>query len=183
MKRKFLLLFLLALSSTFTFAQSNWQFGVGYFGHTITHPGVVFELSKEITHSEKAALVGGINLGFYNHPRQHTGLFLDLHLGYHRYFSSGFYFEQRIGLGVLQTILNGEDGVYIVDENNQVIETNGWNQPDFMPSVSLGIGWDITHQQEQQTLLWLRPKLFWQTPQKLASAYHLAVQIGMSRSL
>lgn len=164
-------------------AQSNLKAGLGYFGHTVSHPGGVLEVEWEQTFSERASLPLRLDVGYYHHPRNHNGLFLDAHVGLRQYTRSGFFWEESIGIGILQTMLNGEDGVFTVGEEGTVERASALNEPDLMPSLTLGLGFDLTHKQEKRTLIWLRPKLYWQYPQKLTSVYHVAVQAGFSWQL
>ncbi|PHN07907.1 hypothetical protein [Flavilitoribacter nigricans] len=183
MKYAYMTALLFSCLLTHLSAQSNLKAGVAYFGHTLTHPGGVLELELEREFSERASLPFRIDLGYYRHARNHDGLFLDAHIGLRQYARSGFFWEESIGIGILQTMLNGEDGVFEVGEDGTVRRGSVFNQPDLMPSVTLGLGWDLTHRQDRKTLLWLRPKLYWQYPQKLVSVYHVAVQAGFSWQL
>ncbi|MCB0637649.1 MAG: hypothetical protein KDC54_13560, partial [Lewinella sp.] len=129
-------------------AQSNRNLGLGYFGHTITYPGAVLEMEFEQVHSASAASPLRINLGYYQHARSHNGLFLDINYGFRHYTRSGFFLEESIGVGILQTILNGEDGVFQVDDEGNVSKGSRFNQPDFMPSITLGLGYNVGRKQE-----------------------------------
>ncbi len=159
-------------------AQTNLNVGAGYFGHFATHPGVVLEGEMETMYSEKASLPLRVDLGFYSHPRYHDGIFLEVNYGFRRYFKSGLYLEESIGLGLLQTRINS-DAVYNVDESGKATETGRFYAPDIMPSLTLGIGYQLSEQNQ----IWFRPKLFWQYPHKTSSNYHVAIQLGFSHQL
>jgi hypothetical protein len=176
-------LFLFALLHTGAFAQTVLSIGGGYFGETITHPGALVEFEVENRISERASLPFRADLGFYYHPRNHTAVFLDFHYGFRRSFRSGWFVEESIGVGILQTILNGEEGVFEVDDNGTVSNASKFNAPDFMPSLTLGLGYNLTKHSDRRTLVWIRPKLFWQYPQRLLSVHHLALQMGMTVEL
>lgn len=180
MKRYLFVLIIITGLSDLLSAQSNLNVGAGYFGHTLSHPGIVLQMELENNYSQKASLPLRVNLGYYHHPRNHNGIFLDINTGFRRYFRSGLVLEESIGIGILQTMLNGEDGVFKVDENGVVSEASKFNRPDLMPSVSLGLGYNLTKRQSAQTILWLRPKLFWQYPQKSSSVYHIALEFGVT---
>jgi hypothetical protein len=159
-------------------AQTHLNLGAGYFGHFATHPGLVLEGELETMYSEKASLPLRVDLGFYSHPRYHDGIFLDVNYGFRRYFQSGLFLEQSIGIGLLQTRINS-DAVYNVDDSGNATETGRFYAPDIMPSLTLGIGYQLSAQNK----IWLRPKLFWQVPHKTSSNYHVAVQIGFTHQL
>lgn len=160
-----------------TFSQSKFNLGAGYFGQTITHPGIVLECSYEKFYSEKVSLPLRLNLGFYSHPRNHNGLFLDINYGFRRHFKNGIFLEESIGIGVLETIINS-DGVYEVDDNGNIDDASSFNEPDFSPSLTIGIGYNVTENQNKQNLIWIRPKIYWQIPHKTSSTFNPAIQLG-----
>ena len=182
MKKIFLISILLVSLFSVTYSQTNLNIGGGYFGHTVTHPGVVVEFELEKMYSEKASIPIRMDMGFYSHPRNHNGLFLDLNIGFRRYYKSGLFLEESIGVGVLQRILNA-DGVFEVDAEGNVTEVSRFDAPDFMPSLTLGIGYNLTKNKETQNLIWLRPKIFWQYPHKTSSTFNPAVQVGFTHEL
>lgn len=182
MKRIILISILLTALFPLLHAQSNTKLGLGYFGHTITHPGIVLEYEWEKQFSEAASLPIRIDAGFYSHPRNHNGVFIDFNYGFRQSFKSGLFLEESIGIGLLGTILNA-DGVFTVDESGQVAEVSPWNVLDIMPSLTLGIGYNLTKNQEFQTLIWFRPKISWQYPHKTSSTFNPILQIGISRTI
>lgn len=181
--KKFIILSLCLLTFGFTLkAQTKINLGAGYFGHTISHPGFVFEAEWEKSFSENASLPIRINLGGYKHNRYHTGLFLDVHAGFRQYHKSGFFLEESIGLGIFQAILNS-DAVYEVDESGAVQEAGRWLPQDLSPSITLGLGYNLGQGSGKTKNIWLRPKLFWQYPHKTSSTYHLAIQAGYTATI
>jgi hypothetical protein len=165
-----------------TFAQRDSKIGGGYFGNTLTYPGFVFEYEIEQMHSEKASLPARFDIGFYIHPRYNTGIFANVNYGFRRYFSSGIFIEESIGIGVLSTFLNA-DAVYKVEENGDVRESSKYVTTDFMPSITLGIGYNFSKDAERKKLVWIRPQLFWQYPHKTSSMFTPALQVGYTFSL
>ena len=182
MKKNITIAIMLVVAAiNFTFAQNRINIGAGYFGHTITHKGLVLEAEYEKLYSEKATLPIRLDLGFYNHLRNHTGIFLDFNAGYRRYFKSGLVLEESIGFGVLQTILN--DPTFSVDDQNNVKKVSGLNQIDVIPSLTLGVGYNLSRKKETLNMIWFRPKLFWQYPQKKSMVFGAALQVGFTHSL
>ena len=163
-------------------AQTNLNIGGGYFGQTVTHPGFVLEAELEHMFSENASIPIRLDAGYYVHPRNHTGLFLDLNAGFRRYFNSGLFLEESVGIGVLQSFLHS-DAVYKVDDSGIVSEASRVNPAQFMPSLTLGIGYNLTQGSGKQNLIWLRPKLYWQVPHKTLSTYNFAVQVGFTHTI
>jgi len=163
-------------------AQTNVNIGGGYFGKHGTYPGFVIETEVEHMYSDKASLPLRIDMGLFVQPRHSTGIFLDLNAGFRRYFKSGLFLEESVGIGVLETFLQS-DAVYQVDESGNVSEDSRANPPVFMPSVSLGIGYNLTQGSGKQNLVWLRPKIYWELPHWELSTYAFALQVGYSRTI
>ena len=180
--KKILIYIIASLAFSTLSAQSRLLIGGGFFGQTITHPGLVFEMEYETNVSETMSLPLRFDLGFYNHPRNHTGLFLDVHYGFRRYFKSGLFLEESIGIGVLGSRINTD--VYNVDDNGVVSEGSKLNQPQFMPSLTLGIGFNLTRDsQKPMNILWIRPKIAWEYPYKTTASFSPSLQIGYTHQL
>ena len=182
MKKIYLTIIMLTAIITSSKAQTRINIGGGYFGQTATHPGIVLEYEMERMYSEKASLPVRFDAGFYSHPRNHYGIFADVSIGFRRYFKSGLFLEESIGIGVLETAINS-DGIYSVDDNGNVTEVSGFNPPDLMPSITLGIGYNLTKGSSTQNLLWFRPKIYWQYPHKTSSTFNPAIQLGFTHTI
>lgn len=87
-----------------------------------------------------------------------------------------------MGFGILETFLNS-DGTYEVDHEGNVTEVSAANPTDFMPSITLGLGYNLTRSSEKRNLIWIRPKLYWQLPHKTSSQYAAALQIGYAHTV
>jgi len=182
MKNIYLIIIAICFTSLGGFAQTHVNIGGGYFGQTITHPGFVMEAELEHMFSEHVSLPVRLDAGYFVHPRNHSGLFLDLNAGFRRYFISGLFLEESVGVGVLQSFLHS-DAVYQVDESGNVSEASRANPVQFMPSLTLGIGYNLTKDSGTRNLIWLRPKLYWQVPHKTLSTYNFAVQVGFTHTI
>lgn len=180
--KRILLITIISIFTTGLMAQNQKIIGAGYFGNTVTYSGLVFEYEFNMVQNEKVSLPLRINSGFYVHKRYNTGVFAELSFGHRRQFKSGIFLEQYIGVGLIATFLNS-DAVYSVDSQGNVAETSGYVATDFMPSLTLGIGYNLSKNTDKIKLLWLRPKIFWQYPHKTSSFYTPAIQIGYSFSL
>ena len=163
-------------------AQTNVNIGGGYFGKHGTYPGFVLETELEHMFSEKAALPLRIDMGLFIQPRHSTGIFLDLNAGFRRYFKSGLFVEESVGIGVLETFLQS-DAVYTVDDAGNVSEDSRANPPVFMPSITLAIGYNLTNGSGKQNLIWLRPKLYREVPHWELSTYAFALQVGFTHTI
>ena len=163
-------------------AQSRLNIGAGYFGQTVTHPGIVLEMEYETTLSSTMSLPFRVDLGMYTHPRNHHGLFIDANFGFRRYFKSGLFLEQSIGIGVLGSAINTD--VFTLDDNGTVSDASKLNSLQLMPSLTLGIGYNLTKNNEDAlTLIWLRPKISWQIPHKTTASFSPALQLGFTHQV
>ena len=181
MKRIHIIIIALFISLS-AWSQDRLNLGAGYFGHFITHPGIVVQAEREFAYGTKASLPMGVNLGFYAHPRNHYGLFMDLQTGFRYYTPSGIFLEEMVGVGILQSFLHS-DAVYTVSEEGEVGEGSRSYAPDFMPSVQLGLGYRFGDEEARRSMIWLRPKFYFQLPHKGLTTYHLAVQLGYTYSI
>jgi hypothetical protein len=168
--------------SSLAFGQTRINVGGGYFGHTLTYPGIVLEAEVEKMFGKNASIPLRADLGLYVHPRNQYGLFFDLNAGFRQYFKSGLFVEESIGAGFLQTFLHS-DGVYEINDEGLVTEVSRSIPMDFMPSLTLGVGFNLTQRSGKQNLIWVRPKLFWQIPHKSLSTYNFALQFGFTHTI
>jgi hypothetical protein len=162
--------------------QSRLNVGAGYFGQTITHPGVVLEMEYETSINKTMSLPFRVDLGVYSHPRNHNGLFVDVNYGFRRYYKSGLFLEESIGIGVLGSAINTD--VFVVDDNGTVSDGSKVNSLQLMPTLTIGIGYNITKKKEDAlTLIWLRPKVSWQIPHKTTASFSPALQFGFTHQI
>jgi hypothetical protein len=182
MKKFIYIIIAICITSVGVDAQTNINIGGGYFGHTITYPGLVLEAELERMFSENASLPIRLDVGYYVHPRYNSGVFADLNAGFRRYYNSGLFLEESVGIGVLQSFLHS-DAVYQVDDSGIVSEASRANPVAFMPSITLGIGYNLTQGSGKQNLIWLRPKIFWEVPHKTTSTYNFALQVGFTHTI
>ena len=108
--------------------------------------------------------------------------FLEAGAGFRQYFRSGLFFEERLALGVCRPSCIPMRYMKWTTADRSA-RVHGANQPDFMPSVSLGLGYNLVGEKESRNLIWLRPKLYFQMPYKTLTNYHLALQVGFTRTL
>ena len=180
--KKLILSIIVIMSFTTVNAQSRLNFGAGYFGQTVTHPGIVLEIEYETNVTSTMSLPFRLDLGFYHHPRNHNGLFIDANYGMRRYFKSGLFLEQSIGIGVLGSALN--TNVFTVDDNGNVSEGSKLNGLQLMPSLTLGIGYNLSKKNDNsRNIIWLRPKIVWQFPHKTTASYSPALQLGFTHQI
>lgn len=88
--------------------------------------------------------------------------------------------ESSVGIGVMLSYYNEE--VYEISESGEFTEVSRLANPDFMPSISLGIGYDFSNDREKRRMIWARPKMFWQYPYNNLALPHLALQLGYTHT-
>ena len=153
------------------------NFGGGYFGETLTHAGGLLTSERVTDASHNFKVVHRVEIGFYIHPRNHIGLFLDFHAGVRKSFGKMF-IEHAVGIGPMFTIYNG-DGIFQIDRNGSVRRASRFASPDFMPSITLGLGREL----KDESYVFIRPKIFWQIPYNNLSQYHPSVIAGFTKTI
>ncbi|HEX8576589.1 MAG TPA: hypothetical protein VF677_09890 [Flavobacterium sp.] len=153
---------------------------IGYFGETITHPGLFAGYEHNLMPQKRYQLLLALNLGGYIHQNNHTGLFSEVGIGQRFNFRSGFLLEQYVGMGYLHTFLNGGP-IYEVNDNGVVSETSNKGRSHVMPSVSLGLGWNLARSKKLPLLVFVRPRVFWQYPFNSYALPHVALQVGITK--
>lgn len=184
MKRiQFWLIVLLWSASTQVSAQKTITYGLGYFGETLTHPGVVAFAETEKKISNHWVIPFKADLGFYHHKRSHTALFADLTMGIRHRSESPIYYGAGIGIGGMASWYNSDKGVYRVDDNLNIEKAGNYAGLDLMPSVYLELGYQIQSNEKYASHIWLAPKVFWQYPSNEKAMMHYAIQVGYSITL
>ncbi len=163
-----------------THAQSLISAGIGYFGERAVHPGVVLEFEYETFHSESFSLPLRVDLGYFSDP-EYNLMFLDIHKGFREYFKSGLFLEQSMGIGIASSFYTLES-IYYIDEFGSVVRYRDGANLGFTPSVTLGVGYNITRNQETQNLIWIRPKIYWNFGVRGLNLPYTALQIGYTHT-
>ena len=89
-----------------------------------------------------------------------------------------------ITLILLSVLMSPQGTVTTSDEDNgSVAKVSGFANIDFMPSIQLGVGYNLGAKDQQTHCLWLKPKIFWQLPFNNLALPHLAVQAGYTLNL
>lgn len=148
---------------------------LAYFGETATHPGLLIGTEHKAWEAGGHRAFLAAQLGGYRHPGNHTGVFLDGHLGYRRTWPSGLSLETLVGLGYLHTLLDGP--VFAAGPSGVEAVTDG-GRPAWMPSLTLGCGVDGAGLGLRETRLFARLQLFGQYPYNGTLLPHAATQLG-----
>ena len=179
MKRIISLLILVAGYHMAADAQSHFRAGLGYYGENMVHPGLVLELEHEPFFTERFSLPLRADFGFHTNP-DYKAWTMDLHKGFRKYFRSGLFLEQSVGVGVIAKGYR-TDYWYMDDYYNPIPHGNTtvWG---FMPSVTAGAGYKLSGKKEGGDLLWVRPKVYWDLGFRGFHLPYFALQIGYSHT-
>lgn len=121
---------------------------ISYFGNSITRPGLKLGFEFILTGKQAHKTLNGKavyrqitfnpNLGFYHHPENHTGVFVNSEIGYRFIRPKGLLMQFSVGAGYLRTFLAAK--TYEINSQGEIqrIKLAGSNQ--FMPCINLTIG-------------------------------------------
>lgn len=156
------------------------RIGAGYYGQNLVHPGLTLEFELDRSYASEFSLPLRANLGYLHHP-DYQVFFLDVHKGFRKSFSSGFFLEQSLGAGMIMKSY-GSDYWYADEYFNSIPHGN---RPvlGFMPSLTLGAGFDLSREKDGSGLLWLRPKVFWDLGFRRLHQPYFALQVGYSHTI
>ena len=160
-------------------AQSLISAGIGYFGENGINPGVVLEFEYEKLHSGDFSLPLRADLGYFIKD-DYRAFSFDIHKGFRKYFESGLFIEQSIGVGLIGK--SYQTNYWYLDEYAVGVPHGNNTVLGFMPSVTLGIGYNLSRDKEGNDLIWLRPKIFWDLGFRGLHLPYAAVQIGYTHT-
>jgi hypothetical protein len=155
----------------------RWSYSVAYLGEFLLHPGVLAGIELPLSTSRwrvrQGAFLAAANAGTYIHFRNHVGVRIDAQAGYRFTFGSGVFVEGFAGLGYLHTFLGAD--VYEVSDDGRVSQVTDWGRPAFMPTASLGGGFNW---QRARIAPFLRVEAFGQYPFNDNMLPHFALLLG-----
>ena len=179
MKRTILIIASIAGFHLALTAQTQINVGIGYYGENVTNPGVVLEFEYERYFAEGFSLPLRANIGFHSNP-DYSAYTIDLHKGFRKYFKFGLFLEQSLGVGLIAK--NYKDNYWYSDEYAHSIAHGNKTVLGFMPSVTLGLGYDLSKEKEGSDLIWIRPKVYWDLGFRGLHLPYAALQIGYTHT-
>jgi hypothetical protein len=165
---------------------------VGYFGHYYFHPGIKIgtqydwrswekrkEKKKKTVVKNKSLFISP-QVGFYTHPKNHSGLLFNADFGYQRVKEKhGFYQAYSIGLGYL-TQFNA--GTTYVSEDDGSITTKKWaSRAYFMPSLNMELGQQINEKMAWYAKGTIGSKLFYNTGVSIDTFLELGMKFNLGK--
>jgi hypothetical protein len=179
MKRITFFLALVAGMNLAAMAQSRLSAGIAYYGENVDHPGVVVELEQEPFFTEGFSLPLRLDFGFHSNP-DYNAWSIDLHKGFRKYFKSGLFLEQSVGVGVIAKAYKSD--YWYIDEYAQTVAHGNKAVWGFMPSVTAGAGYNLLKDGSGADLIWIRPKLYWDLGFRGLHLPYWALQIGYTHT-
>lgn len=174
-----LILFLCILGTGFAQPDSVrlQRVGLGYFSEGGLYPGFTFNYEKRVLANHSFQLLLAAKAGAYFHYRNHTGVFVMVQSGQRFRVYKNLFFEHFLGVGYLQSFLNGGDAYY-VNASGQIQKANDTGNAHFMPSVSFGLSFELNSLKQHPVILFARPTIFWQIPFNQSSLVQYAFELG-----
>ena len=153
------------------------RIGLAYFSEGGLYPGFTFNYEKRELANRSFQLLLAAKAGAYFHFRNHTGVFVMVQSGQRFRVYKNLFFEHFLGVGYLQSFLNGGDAYY-VNASGQVQKANDTGNAHFMPSVSFGLSYEL-NPVKHPLILFVRPMIFWQIPFNQSSLVQYAFEAGV----
>jgi hypothetical protein len=151
------------------------RIGASYFSQGGFYPGLTLTYEKKLLSNNSFQLLLGAKAGIYFHYRNNTGAFIMLQSGTRFRLGRRFHFEHFLGVGYLQSFLNGGDAYY-VNASGQVQKASRIGNPHFMPSISFGVSYDFRG--KRNISVFARPMIYWQIPFNQISLVQYAFEVG-----
>ncbi len=184
MKITLLFTFLLCAYGIFNPMQTNGQSllnaEVSYASENGAFHGVSLGLEHEKFFSENFSLPLKVSAS-YTVKADYNSVSIELLKGFRRYFGNGFFAEQYLGLGMMANYYKVES-IWYYDQFVNVVRFKDGANWGFMPSVSLGGGYNITHKKGTSNFIWVRPKVYWNFGLRGLAMPFSSVQIGITHT-
>ncbi|WP_266367057.1 hypothetical protein [Tellurirhabdus rosea] len=179
MKRHLLWLGLVIASLTTVRAQT---LRLGYYGETVTHYGLRAAYERPFasyTKERNAALKSfylSLGIALYRHPQNHVGLIVSPEIGYRRTGRRGGLFELAVSPAFFRYFLDGQ--TYEPTESGDFRRVRLAGGQAFMPTVSVGIGRDLSVRHRLPLSLYTRLNLMQQRPYNTSALMRFGIEFG-----
>ncbi|MEL6254122.1 MAG: hypothetical protein AAFR87_19085 [Bacteroidota bacterium] len=158
-------------------AQSKLRLGLGYYGETIFHPGIIVHAESDLLQKQKLSVPIRVGMGYYFHRYNHQALFADLVLGIRWHLGSRIYTGLSGGIGLMNSWHHSDHGVFKVGENGDIQRISSFAGIDFMPSINAEIAYKLKRDSVHKSI-WLRPIVFFQNKVNDTVLLHFAMALG-----
>lgn len=199
--KQWLLIIPILLFTNHLFSQSFGELPIhiSYFGENGIHPGVKLGLEYPLSQKEKVkkrwtakrqdrkgpktfrkewALIG--NVGFYNHPNNHSGLLISPEIAWRRtkMHKKGNFFGASLGLGYLQRFYNIP--TYELGSNEPI---GGAGKGQFLSTFSIAFGRDLMVKRDMPLKWYVKPSVMVVMPYNHTVVATPVLEIGVSYPL
>ncbi len=154
-----LLTLIISVCSIQISAQSHFNAGIGFTTGSMSDAGLVLEIEHEKFYTGDLSLPLRLDIGMIS-LRDYNSMVFDIHKGFRKYFKSGFFVEQFLGAGVL-SMSNKTGNTWYYDNYGNVLRYGDRAVWGFIPSVTTGVGYNLTANKGIQNMIWIRPKIYW----------------------
>lgn len=119
----------------------------------------------------------GLQLTLYNRVNNHRAYIASPYIRYQKTFNSGIFVQQQLGLGYMykQNIIP----TYIY-ENGQVSELKHAGHSRFLPSLNLGLGYNLDKKTNIPVQIHFRTGLSFEFPNNIDLLFHFQSEIGVA---
>lgn len=176
MKKRIILIATIAILSTPSFGQYKLSAGGGYYGYNVSAPGFLLEFEYEKFYKDDFSSPLRADLSFIS-DSDYNAVALDIHKGFRKHFSNGLILEQSIGAGLITSFYKSEY-IWSYDDYTNVVFHYGKPHFGFMPSVMLGVAYNMTKNSEKDNIIWLRPKVYWNLGFRGLNMPYFALLVG-----
>ena len=149
--------------------------GISYLSQGGFYPGFTLNYEKKLLSNGALQLLVAGKVGAYFHYHNNSGVFLMIQSGQRFRLSKHLYFEHFLGVGFLETFLNGGDAYY-VNASGQIQKVSIVGNPHFMPSISFGLSYDFPG--KNRLTAFVRPLIYWAIPFNEISLVQYALELG-----
>jgi len=193
--KKHLFLLLFSFLSAISFGQNNPfrinNLSVGYYGHYLFHPGMKIgtqynvktwqkeKEKKKYTKTIEKNVFLSPQIGFYTHPKNHSGLLVNLEFGYQTLKTKrGFYQAYSIGLGSLTHYNSGTTYQY---EKGVITEQNLGSRTYINPTLNAEFGQRVNTKIGWFTKLSIGSKLFYNSSISFDTYFETGIKLNLTR--
>lgn len=178
----------------------SFLLGVCGFLHPIQTKGQSL-LNAEVSYSAESGISHGASMGLeyekyfsnnfslplklaagYSINPDFNSFSIELLKGFRKYFGNGFFGEQYLGIGMMANYYKVE-GIWYYDRFQNVVAFKDGANWGFMPSVTLGGGYNVTHKKGTSNFIWVRPKIYWNFGLRGLAMPFSSVQIGFTHTI
>lgn len=164
---------------------------IGYYGHYFLHPGIKIgaqydwktwetqKQRKKKTVVKTKSLFVSPQVGFYVHPKNHSGLLINADIGYQRIKQRrGFYTAYSLGLGYLTQFNAG--ATYVAEDDGSITAKKFASRAYFMPTLNAEFGQKINPKIGWFSKFSVGSKLFYNTGVSAEVFMEMGVKIKLS---